>query len=134
MKKLLRSYLFNLFALYATTYLIKGFTYTGGTQTILMAALIFTIITVFLKPVLELLTMPLNFLSLGLMSFVINIAMLYLLTLLLPQIHLSNWHFDGFSSFGFVIPAFNFTLFYTYALTSLSILIIVNFLNWLLHK
>ncbi len=134
MKKLLRNYLFNLFALYATTYLIKGFKYTGGIQTILMAALIFTLITVFLKPVLELLTMPLNFLSLGLVSFVINVAMLYLLKLLLPQIQLSSWHFAGWSGFGFVMPAFNFSLLYTYVLTSLSILIIVNFLNWLSRK
>lgn len=134
MKSLFRNYLFNLLALYLATSFIKGFTYTGGYKTLFTAALVFTLINFFIKPIINLFMLPLNFLSLGLLSWVVNVLMLYLLIYFLPEIRISSWYFPGISGYGFVIPSFNFTILYTYVLVSFFISLITNFLSWLCHK
>lgn len=134
MKSLLRHFLFSLIALYLSFYLIKGVTYSGGLKTLLSAAVIFTLINLFVKPIVNLFMLPLNFLSLGLLSWLINVLMLYLLTLVLPTVKISSWQFPGFSGYGFIIPALNFSIFSTYILVSFLISLVIYFLTWLCQK
>lgn len=134
MKKLFRSFLFNLLALYLTSRLINSFSIFGGYQTLIYAAFLFTIINLFVKPIVKIFMLPLNFISLGLLSFLVNALMLYLLALMLPQIKVTGWNFMGFNDYGFIIPSFKFNISSTYILISLILSLIINFLNWLCQK
>lgn len=58
-------------AVLAAAYLLPGVRVAGFT-TALLVALVVGLLNVFLKPILLLLTLPLNFLTLGLFTFVIN--------------------------------------------------------------
>lgn len=134
MKSLVRKFLFSLISLYIAFYLIKGFSYDGDPKTLLKAALILTLINIFIKPLINLFMLPLNFLSLGLFSLLSNVIVLYLLTYFTPQVKILPWFFPGISYSGFTIPPLNFSVVHTYFLTALLISLILNFLNWLCHK
>ena len=73
MKTLLRYFLINLVSLYATTRYLPGLTYTGGLKSLAMGALAFMLINFILVPLLKILFLPLNLLTLGLFAWLINV-------------------------------------------------------------
>lgn len=78
MKKIIIKFIISLLALYLTDFFLEGIKITDFSSAIL-AILILALFNTFLRPILKLLTLPLNILTLGLFSFVIN-ALLLLLT------------------------------------------------------
>lgn len=130
-RKLLRSFVFNLVALWLVTQAFAGASFTGGYQTLLLAALALTLVNLLVKPLINLLLLPINLITLGAFRWVINVVALYLVTLLVPQFTISAFLFPGFSYQGFVIPPINLGIFWVYLLTSLSLSIIISFLFWL---
>ena len=131
MKALLRSYLITFAALYAATLVIKGFKYEGGENTLFIGAASLTFINWFVKPIVKILMLPFNLLTLGIFSWVVNVLMLYFLTQIVTQIQIKSWYFPGFSYQGFTIPGLSFTVLLTYIATSFVIALITNFLHWL---
>lgn len=76
-------WLVNALALYLTAMLLPGITLTGLGAT-LIAALVLGIVNAIIRPILIILTIPLNFLTLGLLTFVINALMLLLTSAVVP--------------------------------------------------
>jgi len=125
MKHIIRIYLIHLFALWLNTYLFAGSFLIGkNIKIFLFSALILTLLNVILKPVLKLLFFPINVLTLGLFSLIINVIIFYLLLYLVPDIKILPWSFAGFSYQQFTVPAYSFnfwpTLFIISTLTSFS--------------
>lgn len=82
MKLILRiifALLSNLTALLAAAYFIKEFEITGGFKEILIIAAVFTLINLFIKPILKLIFSPIIFITFGLGIIFVNAAVLYLL-------------------------------------------------------
>lgn len=131
MKTLIRTFLFSVFSLWVVSFLIDGFKIEGDFQILLLTATVFSFIYIFVRPILRLFFLPINLLSLGLLSWLINVAVLYLLTMIVPQVKISAWQFEGFSYQGFVLPAYNFNQIATFIIISLSLSFIINILNWL---
>lgn len=52
-------------------------------QTALIASLLFALLNAFLKPVLVLITLPINILTLGIFTFIINGSLIYLVSWIL---------------------------------------------------
>lgn len=72
---LLAKFLGTVFALLLSAYLIPGFV-VETFYTAAIVALILGVLNITIKPVLMLLTLPLNIVTLGLFSFVINAALI----------------------------------------------------------
>ncbi|MBI2334853.1 phage holin family protein [Candidatus Daviesbacteria bacterium] len=132
MKKLLRFYLINLASLWLTSQMIKGLVFTGGIQSLLTGALVFALINIILVPVLKILLLPLNLMTLGIFSWLTNVIALYVLTTIFPSFRLISYHFPGFSSNGLTVPAITLSPLWVAILASFSIGIIVNFLHWVM--
>ncbi len=81
--KLLIALLLNILALIITSKIVPGFVIEGLTTPIL-TAIVLGLINTFIKPFLIYLTAPINHLTLGLFTFVIDALMLYLTTLIVP--------------------------------------------------
>ena len=64
-------------------YVLPG-VHVAGFSTALVVALVLGIINAFLKPVLIILTLPINILTLGLFTFVINAVLILLVSKLVP--------------------------------------------------
>ncbi len=77
-------WLFNAVAMYLTTLIIPGVT-TPDFGGAIIAALILGIVNAFIRPLVLLLTLPVNILTLGLFTLVINTLMLYLVAWIVPS-------------------------------------------------
>ena len=123
-KSFVRSYLVNLFALWVTALYVGGFGLAEGYKSLLIVGAGFTILHLFLKPVLKLILGPINFLTLGLIDLLIDGGILYLLTLYFPQITITAWSFSGLTTNYFILPAFDFNIIMTTVLSAFIINVI----------
>jgi putative membrane protein len=94
MSRLIMRWLINAAALWAAAYLVPGIDYLGW-PALLIVALIFGLINALIRPILKLLTCPLQILTLGLFTVVINALMLLLLSWLADQFAIAFW-VEGF--------------------------------------
>ena len=109
MKTILR-FLGTAAAVYLTVYIVPGITISGGWTTTLLVALVWSVITMVIRPVLSLLTLPITILTLGIFSFILNGLLFWAMTLIV----------HGFEVAGF-IPA-------------LIGAIVLSILSWLINK
>ena len=129
MKHLVRVFLFSVFALWLTSEVMPGITITGSWQTILFAGFILSLLLLIVAPILKILFIPINLLTFGLLSWFVNVIVIYLLTLVVPEIQVIPWNFAGGSWAGFVVPAVQINYFLSLILTSLSIATITDILH-----
>src|ERR1035437_6283057 len=134
MKGFIRNVLFNAFSIFLLTQFIGGVKVSGGLPTYLFGGIALTILLVFLKPILNLLALPLNIVTLGFFSFLTNIIIFYLLTVIVPGINITAFTFPGFTYSGFVIPSIHFNIIFAFLLVAFLQSLIVSFLTWLIRK
>jgi putative membrane protein len=133
-KKYLRLFLINFLALWLVGQLFSGIDFLNGYQTIALASLVLTLAGFIIKPLVGLLLLPVNLLTLGSFRWLINVITLWLVTLIVPQFKISGFLFTGFVYHGFVIPTMFLNLFWVYVLASLTISLITTFILWLVNK
>ena len=90
----------NAVALWVAAWAIPGITFGGGSttqviKTVVIVALIFGIVNVFIKPILKLISLPLIILTLGLFVFIVNALMLELTSWLAGKFDLA-FHVEHF--------------------------------------
>lgn len=90
MARTIAKWLLNALVLTGIPYLVSGFEVSSFSRAVLVA-LVLGLINATLKPLLVLLTLPINILTLGLFTFVINALLLMLV----------SWMLDGFEIAGF---------------------------------
>lgn len=76
--KLVLRILVNAAAIWITSLILEAFTFSGTWWQLLVVALIFGIVNALVRPIVKLLTLPINILTLGLFTLVINALMLWL--------------------------------------------------------
>ncbi|MFH2118543.1 MAG: phage holin family protein [Candidatus Paceibacterota bacterium] len=62
----------------------------GDWTTLLIASVVMVIVNRFVKPIVKLLFLPINIVTLGLFSVVINVGLLWLVTYLVPGFQITN--------------------------------------------
>ncbi len=73
-----------------TAYLLPGIK-TDSILTILIAALVFGLVNAFIKPFVLLITLPINILTLGLFTFIINGFMIWITSKIVPDFHVESF-------------------------------------------
>lgn len=134
MKRLLRLFLINYLSLWLAAKIIPGIEFLGGIKTIILATLSLTIINQFVKPLIKLLLLPINFLTLGAFRWLINVLALYLVTLVVPQFEIVSFVYPGTDYQGFIVPMMEISVFWVYVLTSFVISIFSTFFAWVAKK
>jgi len=97
----------NAVALYVAAWAISGVSYGDDWWSLLIAAAVFTLVNMWVKPILTILSLPFIIVTLGLFLFLLNILMLYI----------TDWLTD-----------FDLTTFGAAALAA----IVVSVVNWVL--
>lgn len=131
MKRYLRHFFYNFLALIFTGYLLAGVKFVGGYQTILLATLALTLVNLLVSPLVKLLLLPINLLTMGAFRWLINLIALYLVTVIVPQFQIKSFTFTGFTYQGFVVPTVNLSVFWAFLATSLVLSLSTTFLIWL---
>lgn len=99
----------NMLALFIVAYLVPGFRFDGFTS-ILVTAIVIGIVNTLIKPILQLIALPISILTLGLFALVINVLLLYAVS--------------------FLVPGFSITSFTSAFISS----ILLGLVTWFLHK
>lgn len=90
MMNMLVVWFLSAFSLYLTAMIVPGFRIaTFGSA--LIAAIVVGILNMFLKPILFILTLPINIITLGLFSFVLTAIVLKLSAAMLKGFEISGW-------------------------------------------
>lgn len=131
MKKYLRTFLFNIFSFNIVITFIPGFTNDGGLKTLIIATILLGIFNYFIKPILSLLLLPINLITLGGFKWFINVIVIFLITISVEKLHLSSFQFTGIEYSGFVIPSFNISKFFVLIISSAVFSLTNIFLDWL---
>ncbi|HLD01387.1 MAG TPA: phage holin family protein [Patescibacteria group bacterium] len=133
MKYLLRSTFIYSFALYVLPNIISGIKVTGGLATYLYSGIILTLMMILFKPVLSVISIPLNLLTLGLFSTVSNAIMLYVLTVFVPEIVIQSFATPKVLFAGFIIPSFSFGSVFAYMAVAFFLFLFISLLQWVLE-
>lgn len=84
-----------------------------------------------LVPLLKILLLPLNLLTLGFFAWITNVLALYALTTIVSDFKLVPYVFPGYNYNGFILPQYDLSPFLVAIAVSFLIGIITHFLQWL---
>lgn len=129
MKYILRVFLFNVFAIWFVKELYGGFVVNGGPGMVLTAGVVLSILMLIVKPILKILFIPINFITFGIGNWFINVAILLLLTVILPEVIVREYMFPGLSWQGFMIPSMKFSYVWSLIIASISLTVIAHMLH-----
>lgn len=132
MRKLLVRILGTALSFYAVSYLVAGFRIEPTWSAYLIASVIFVVLNAVVSPMVKLLLLPINLLTLGLFRWLASVIVLYIFDLVYSGISISAYDFPGLES-GFIsLPPMHITLFWTLVISSFVISITYSLLSTLL--
>jgi putative membrane protein len=130
-RRLILNLLINACAVALTAAVIPGISYVGGIRSLFLIALIFGGINLFIKPILSLLSLPIEIATIGLASVLINAAMLLLVTKFTPGFEIIAFPFPGLSYHGIILAPFMLPWWLTAIVGAILIGAIISVLTWL---
>lgn len=122
----------NLLGIYLASQILNGIiVYVGGVSTLLLAALVIAIVNLFVRPIVNLLLLPINLITLGMFRWVSNLITLFMATRLIPNLQIHAFAFSGRDLGYLIIPPIQFSAFMAFVLATLTLTITFHFLYWL---
>ncbi len=134
MIKIVKKYLLVTLCLHILTLIIPAFRIDGTWYDIFYSSFILTLLLIIFKPIINLIMLPLNILTLNLSSWILNILIFYLWTRLVPNISISAWKFQGIKIGIISLSPMDFSYITTLIIVSILFIILVQIANWLFHK
>lgn len=86
MGKLILQIIAGIAGLWLATQFVAGVTFTGKIQSLLLAGAFLGLVNFFIKPILKVVTLPLRILTLGLFTIIINMAMIWVVDIVFPEL------------------------------------------------
>lgn len=134
MRKILRLTLLFSFSLVCANLTWQNLTFQVTPWTYVKTALVLAIFEVILKPILKIILFPINLLTLGLFRAVIDTVGLYLASFVFSDFYVSSIYSPATTFLGLNIPSFNFTNFWAFLVTSLTIGFFLNLFTIIIKK
>lgn len=132
MKHLFRMVIFSGISLFLTTLIIKGFLVKQGPEAFIITTILLAIIYFIINPITKLILLPLNILTLGIVSIV---AYILLFNFILGRFDLASFHawiFSGYKWGLLNIPSIHLNYMTTVASSAILYSLIINLLMKLL--
>lgn len=87
------------------------------------------VVSLFIRPIFSLILLPINFLTLGSISLILNAVLVYGLTIYLQGFTIKAFDFKGADVSGFILPAYHFNQLATIILVALVITAVQKILH-----
>jgi len=94
--KLILRIIINAVAIWITSLLLSGFVFSGSIINLIIIGIVFGLVNALVRPLVKLLTLPINIATLGLFTLVINTLMLMLTVWLSSSLSLEGGFFKSF--------------------------------------
>lgn len=132
MKKILRGLLIYTLILYFLPQIIPGFHIDDGFITLFIGGAFLALMFLVLKPIINIISLPINLITVGLFSLFINTLLIYILTVFISGISISPFDYYRMDFLGFTTPRIHFSLIFAYLYTSFILTILESFTLWLI--
>lgn len=129
MRHYLKSVIITVATFYISTSLINTVSFGNDPKNILMFLAGLWIISQIVNPIFSLVLLPVNILTFGLISFLLNVAFVFALLTFLPGFSVSAFYFPGAVIQGVIFPAVPLNQIGTILLLSLAITILHKILH-----
>jgi putative membrane protein len=134
MKKILKYTLLIAFTLVLQNQIWQNLVFSQNVWTIVKVAFILAIFEILLKPIIKILLLPINILTLGLFRIVINTVGLYLAVFLLSDFRINSILTNSFIWQGISIPTFSFLGFWAYVVNSTTQNLLLSIFRYILKS
>lgn len=131
MRTLLKHYILDTISLYLISQAVSGLNFAGGTYTLLLTGLVLMLATLIIRPVINVLLLPINLITFGLFKWVTYAITLYLVTLVVPGFTVGNFVFAGLTSYWFNLPALTLTGILAFIAFSFIISFVSSVMHWI---
>ena len=134
MRRFLRLALLNSISLFVVSAFYPGLIVTPLLTGIVYAGAVFTLINYLVKPIVKLLLLPINLVTLGLFRWLSNVLILLTLTRLLSTVSVVPAVIPSLAYQGFVVPQIAMVFPASLIISSFLLSFVFTLLNWLLTK
>lgn len=132
MKKLVKLFLLNIFSLWLVSSITEGLVFKEDYKTMIVTGCILTLLSLFAKPIVNLLLLPLNMITFGLFSWVSSALVLYITTLLIKEFSITHFYFAGFANKWLSIPTISLSGVVAYIAYAFVFSLIYSILHWII--
>jgi len=133
MRKVIRTFLFVTLALYATQYLIGGFSYSED-KTVRLSILALSLLYIFLGPIVSIVSLPTRGSVFILISVLSTALVFYALVNILPDLSFSPVTLESLNIFGVVLPSKDLNSLWTMIFSCFTTSVVYLFLESLCRK
>lgn len=134
MRKILKQILLTIFALLLSNLIWHNLFFANIPSDIIKVSTILALFELIIKPIVKLLLLPINIITLGTIRIVINTLGLYLAVFLLDSFIINAINIPAHSWQGFNIPTLAFSGFWLFLVTSITINMSISFYKLILFK
>lgn len=134
LRQFLRSIAINAAGIYIAAKVLSGIiVYVGGPHTLFLAALGISLANLLVNPIVNLLLLPLNLVTMGVFRWLANMASLFLVTRLVPNFSVQPFTFPRTDLVYLIIPDIQFSAFGAFVVATLGLSVIFHVIYWLLQ-
>lgn len=130
-KKVVKIFAIEILALYIINQITIGLIFEEGVKTFLITSFALAISAYLVKPIINLLILPLNLVTFGLFRWLSSAIALYIVTLAVSQFKIERFFFTGYENIWFSIPRIEVSGFLAIVFYSLTLSIFTSILNWI---
>lgn len=131
MKRILRVLGVGILSLYLATQIASGLVFENYAVGVLVTGAALGLANFTIRPIVNLLLLPLNLATMGLFRFIANIITLYIVDLALPKFSVVSFNFSGLRSTYFDLPSLGYSGFMAYLAFGILIAFISSLINWI---
>ena len=131
-RRTLKYFLINTTSLYLISLVVTGLIFSDGLNTVILTGIALAVTSLIIKPIINLLLLPLNLITFGLFRWVSYAVTLYIVTLIVPGFEITNFVFAGYPSYWITIPPITLTGVLAFIAFSFIISIFSSLFDWLL--
>jgi putative membrane protein len=99
MRGLIKHFIINTAALYIISITVHGMVFANGTYTLLLTGAVLMLTNMIVKPIINILLLPINLVTFGLFKWIGYAVTLYLVTLVVPGFKLLDFVFSGYNTY-----------------------------------
>lgn len=134
MKAIIRLIAINSLSIFLVSLFLPGLHVSGGFMSFIIGSALLTIASTILDPIIKIITLPFNILTLGFLSFLTTLAALFLITVFYGNIKVSAFTFEGFTFAGVIIQKIQLSGLLSFIVISATIYISGRLLDSLFSK
>lgn len=132
MKTVLKRYLIITLSFLLLTQVITAVKLNVSLTELLKSTFILTFIHYIFRPLANLIALPINILTMNLFSWLINIMVFYLWTVVTPKLEIRSWHFPGIANGQFSLSPMDFPSWQVLILSAIILTVFIKLFEWVI--